>query len=321
MSHHVLSLSLSLFATAAVASLAGSALYAADDSTPPLVGVGKAPATTASGETSSTHSWEMPALTVGPATSVFEAQRIGSYGQPRWTARRLFTETRTYVIPEGQIEFEYWLSVEDAPRGNSSGDGSVKQQYEIEMGLPYRFQVDIYQQYVKEGSTGPNELDALKFEVRWAFANWGVIPGNPTAYVEWEQAQSGDYDTIESKLLLCDEINDHWRWAANGVWEEKIGGDRERSRELTGGVSYGLVDSKVAIGAEAKFGWVDTIDKENGDGNPHTGDRTATEKEWLIGPSAQVRPLPQTHIDIAWLAGLNDTSPRSKFTMIAGWEF
>ena len=44
------------------------------------------------------------------------------------------------------------------------------------------------------------ELDALKFEVRWAFANWDVIPGNPTAYVEWEQAQGGDYDTIESKL-------------------------------------------------------------------------------------------------------------------------
>jgi hypothetical protein len=317
-SHQIPSLALVTVAVLTASTVA----HAADDSTPPLVGVGKpSDPLTASGENVSTHSWEMPALTIGPATNVVEAQRIGSYGQPRWSARRLFTETRSYVIPEGQIEFEYWLSIEDAKRGDPNGEGSVTQQYEIEIGLPYRFQVDLYQEYVKEGSTGVNQLDALKFEVRWAFANWDVIPCNPTAYVEWEQAQNGDYDTIESKLLLCDEITDRRRWAANAVWEEKTGGDRERSRELTGGISYGVMDSKFALGIESKFAWVDTIDKDTGDGQPHTGDRTPTEKEWLIGPSAQIRPLPQTHIDLAWLAGLNDSSPRSKFTMIAGWEF
>lgn len=299
--------------------LAGIA--AAEDSTGPLVGAPPAPKSTASGEFLATHSWVMPAIAVdGVVSPVREAQRIGSYGQPRWAARRLFTETRTYVIPEGQIEFEYWLTVEDHARNDPDGKHSVKQQYEVEIGLPYRFQVDLYQQYLKEGSDGPNQLDALKFEVRWAFADWDVIWGNPTAYVEWEQAQGdavngGDYDTIEGKLLLCDEITDRLRWAANGVWEEKTGGDRERSRELTGGLSYGLVDSKVAIGAEAKFGWVDTIDKGG------TEERTPTTKEWLIGPSAQFRPAPQTHIDIAWLAGITEDSPRSKFTMVAGWEF
>jgi len=40
---------------------------------------------------------------------LFEEQRIGSYQQPRWTATRRFPTTRVYVVPEGKVEFEYWL--------------------------------------------------------------------------------------------------------------------------------------------------------------------------------------------------------------------
>lgn len=305
MSHHVLSLPLLLVAGFAVAE---------DTSTGPLVGTGGA-GKTASGESRGTHSWEMPALTVvGPASDVIEAQRIGSYGQPRWSARRLFTETRSYVIPEGQIEFEYWLTVQDAARKDEDGEAKVKQQFEVEMGLPYRFQLDLYQVYVKEGSTGDNTLDNIKVELRWALADWDVIIANPTLYVEWEQGQA-DYDIVEAKLLLCDEITDKLRWAANAVWEEKTGGDRERSQELTGGISYGVIDSKLAVGAEAKFGFVNTIDKGG------TDERTAYDNEFLMGPSIQFRPQPQMHVDAALLAGTTSDSPRSKFTVIAGWEF
>lgn len=307
MSHHVLPISFSLLLVAGFAA-------AEDSTTGPLVGAGGA-GKTASGESRTTHSWEMPALTVvGPASDVFEAQRIGSYGQPRWSARRLFTETRSYVIPEGQIEFEYWLTVKDRARNDDEGEAKVQQLYEVEMGLPYRFQLDLYQKYEKEGSDGENKLDSTKFEVRWAFADWDVILFNPTAYLEWTQS-NGDYDFIEGKLLFCDEITDKLRWAANAVWEEKTGGDRERSQELTGGISYGVIDSKLSVGAEAKFGFVNTIDKGG------TDERTAYENEFLMGPSVQVRPAPQMHVDVAWLAGTTSDSPRSKFTMIAGWEF
>jgi hypothetical protein len=306
LSNHVLSLSLLTVAALATAPLA----QAADSTTPPLAGAGTAP-TTVSAESSSTHSWEMPALTVGAVSDVREAQRIGSYGQPRWSARRLFTETRTYVIPEGQIEFEYWLTVQDHKRGDKDGDVEIKQMYEVEIGLPYRFQLDLYQKYVKEGSTGTSQLDSTKFEVRWAFANWDVLWANPTAYIEWTQSNN-DYDFVEGKLLFCDELTDRLRWAANLVWEEKTGGDRERSREVTGGLSYGVIDSKVAMGAEFKVGFVDSIDQ---------GERTDVEKEILLGPSAQFRPLPAMHIDAAVLAGLTDESPVTKTTVIAGWEF
>ncbi len=291
-------------------------LAAEDSTTPPLVGAGGSARQTATSEPVATHSWQLPALVIdGKTASVREADRIGSYGQPRWTARRLFTETRSYVIPENQIQFEYWLTVQDYKRNAEGEDkkSQIKQMYELELGLPYRFQLDLYQKYVKEGSDGKLELDSTKFEVRWAFANWDVIWANPTAYVEWT-ASNNDYDFIEGKLLFCDEITDRLRWAANLVWEEKTGGDRERSQEVTGGVSYGVIDSKLALGVESKFGFVNTLDRE-------AGERTPYEKEFLAGPAIQFRPAPQMHIDIGILAGLTSESPRSKTTIIAGWEF
>ncbi len=306
----------------AVMILIGGMACAEDATTGPLVGNHHAESAPsgiggigAIGDFGTAHSWVMPALSVeGKISDVREAQRIGSYGQPRWAARRLFTETRAYVIPDGQIQFEYWLSIKDHARNDPEGKAKISQLYEVEMGLPYRFQLDLYQKYVKEGSDGEQKLDSTKFEVRWALADWGVIPLNPTTYLEWTQS-NGDYDFIEGKLLFCDEINDKLRWAANAVWEEKTGGDRERSQELTGGISYGVIDSKLAVGAEAKFGFVNTIDKGG------TDERTGYENEFLMGPSIQLRPAPQMHIDIAWLAGTTQDSPRSKMTLIAGWEF
>ena len=303
---NILSLSLLMIAGAACAE---------DSTTAPLVGAPSGARETATGEPLSTHSWEAPAIVVeGRSNQLRESDLIGSYSQPRWTARRLFTETRTYVIPEGQIEFEYWLTVQDAARKDDDGEAEIKQMYEVEMGLPYRFQLDLYQKYVKEGSDGPQELDSTKFEVRWALADWDVIWGNPTTYLEWT-ASNNDYDFIEGKLLFCDEFTERLHWATNLVWEEKTGGDRERSQEITAGVSYAAIDSKLAVGAEAKFGFVNTIDKGG------TDERTAYDNEFLVGPSIQFRPSPPMHIDVAWLAGTTSDSPRSKMTMIAGWEF
>lgn len=286
----------------------------AEDATPRLVTTGNsAPvATAAPSETPPTHSWDMPALTIdGKVPELREAQRIGDYGQPRWTARRLFAETRVYVIPEGQFEFEYWLVVQGPQRKDKDGEVTVKQLYEAEMGLPYRFQIDLYQQYVKKGGDGVNQLDATKFEVRWAFADWDVIPTNPTAYLEWSQSADG-YDSVEGKMLFADEIGERVHWGANLVWEEETGGARERSLEVTGGQSYAVIDSKFAAGIEEKLAFVNEIKND---------ERTSYEVALLIGPSIQIRPQPQMHINVAWLVGVTQESPTSKMTAVLGWEF
>lgn len=295
--------------SAALALIASIPAVLASDDVSPRADMTRTTASQESG--SSVHSWEMPALTVQgrAASQLREEDRIGSYGQPRWTARRRWTEVRSYVIPEGQFEFEYWLIVKEPKHSSATRPVVVQQVYEAEIGLPYRFQLDLYQVYEKAGSAGPNELAETKFELRYALADWGKIWANPTLYGEWVSANN-DYDSAEFKLLLCDEISPRWHWAANFVWEQKLGGDRAIAREFKPAVSYSVLDEKLSIGAEAKFAWED--DATN---------RGHYQREILVGPGIQVRLLPQMHVDISYLLGVTEDSLASKTALIAGWEF
>src|SRR5690349_2457006 len=55
-------------------------------------------------------SWVMPEVVVeGKRPSLKEEQLVGTYAQPRWTARRRFPSTRVYVVPEGVAQFEQWI--------------------------------------------------------------------------------------------------------------------------------------------------------------------------------------------------------------------
>jgi len=70
----------------------------------------------------------------------------------------------------------------------------------------------------------------------------------------------------------------------------------------------------VGVGIETQLALVNTIDEA-------TRVRGAFEKEFLIGPSIQFRPLPQLHIDIAPLFGVTPDSSRAKTFVVVGWEF
>lgn len=235
-----------------------------------------------------------------------EEDRIGSYQQPEWTSHRRFAETRIYVRPEGTAEFEYWL-IPEVPKGG--GPTQTTAQYEFEFGLPYRFQFDLYLVSHEDGNQGPMTFDEQKFEVRWAFADWDKIWGNPTAYLEWAATNDGP-DHVEAKMLFGGEVISGWHWGANLVFEHETGGLQENSHEFTGGISRTLTDKRFSVGAELKSAWVD--DKT---------DRGSYSNELLLGPSFQFRPLPNAHIDLAPLFGCTDDSPDFKFTFVFGWEF
>lgn len=256
------------------------------------------------------HSWELAPVTVKVAgdrlTELREEDRIGSYQQPRWTARRRFGETRIYVVPEGDVEFEYWLIPEWPRKGHET---EIKSQYEIEMGLPGRFQLDLYLVTEKIGNQGSLDLSETKLEVRYALAKWGRLWGNPTLYAEWK-AIDGEPDHVETKLLLGGEIATRLHWGANLVFEHEMGGLQTNAYELTAGLSRTVRDEQFSIGVESKLAWEDTKD-----------DRGDFTHEALLGPSLQLRPLPQAHIDIAALKGLNHESPKAKLLLIIGWEF
>ena len=250
-------------------------------------------------------SWELPPVEVTGKRPLREEDRIGSYAQPRWTARRRFPETRVYVVPEGQFEFEYWLVPEIADDNATK----IKKQYEVEMGLPYHFQLDLYIVSHQDGKEGPFKFDGETFDVRWAFADWGKIPANPTLYLEWAAVDSAP-DHIEAKLLLGDEIAPRWHWGVNFVFEHETAGEQENSNELTTGLSYTVLDERLSLGVETKLALVDT--------KANRGDFST---ELLIGPSIQYRPLPQMHIDLAPLFGVTKDSPKAKPLLVLGWEF
>jgi hypothetical protein len=258
------------------------------------------------------HSWNAPPVQVDVygSAKLAEEDRIGDYAQPRWTAARRFSETRVYVIPKGQADFEYWL-IPETPKGG--GPTEFKTQYEIEFGLPGRVQIDLYAVAHKLGTKDETfAIDEQKAEVRWAFADWGKIWGNPTLYLEWNQVSAAP-DHVEAKLLLGGQITSGWHWGSNLVWEHEIAGPQENSNEWTTGISYAVRDSKFSVGMETQLALVNALDA--------SGQRGDFDKEFLIGPSLQFRPLPQMHIDFAPLFGATHDAPRAKTFVVLGWEF
>ena len=256
-------------------------------------------------------SWQLPEIVVsGRAPAALrEEGRIGSYGQPRWTATRRFPTTRVYVVPEGKLEIEYWL------RATFKRDGTTayRSLYEAEIGLPHRFQFDIYLRTdeVRGGEHDGAVYQSAQLELRYALADWGRIPGNPTLYLEWiRHDERNEPDQIEPKLLLGGDICPHWHWGLNFVGEFQTGGDLEREYSLRSGVSYTVRDSLLAIGAECQASFTDTEET-----------RGTVEDSIVLGPSVQYHPFPQMTMNFAPLFGVTEDSPTAQMWFNCGWEF
>jgi hypothetical protein len=233
-----------------------------------------------------------------------EDQQVGSYGQPIWTVDRRFVETRVYVRPEGSLEFEFWL-IPQAPR---HGKTEIDTQYELEFGLPHRFQLDLYLTNVVYGSGGPTFTD-YAIEIRYAFADWNKIWGNPTYYIEYTKQDHGP-DQLETKMLFGGEIAPRWHWGLDLTFQHNMGGDGENTYETTSGISYALADNYFDLGAEFKF-------QEN---NFH-GSRGRLTDNTLVGPSFQYRPIARMHIDFTPLIGITHESESVEAYLVVGWEF
>lgn len=250
-------------------------------------------------------SWEMPPTVVRALEGLREEDRIGSYGQPRWTAKRLFPTTRVYVVPEGKVEFEHWTRVKVPETGSSQ----VETQYELELGLPHRFQIDLYHVTSKEGSHGDLGVSEQKYELRYALADWGELWMNPAVYFEYVSRDS-QADKIEYKLLLGDELAEGWHFGTNLVIEHELGDAGETEYGVTTGLSRTVLDEKLSLGFELKASATNT----------HAS-RSDYAEELEIGPSLQYRPLPQMHIDFAPLIGIGSDSRAADIYLVIGWEF
>jgi hypothetical protein len=243
----------------------------------------------------------LPEITV-TETNLVEEARIGPYGQPEWTTKRRFSTTRVYVQqPPWGVGVEQWW------RGRflKGGDDVHLFQEEVEVGLPHRLQLDLYENWeITEENKVRHESFAA--EVRWALADWGVIPLNPTLYGEWKFVDESA-DVYELKLLLGEELGPRWHWGLNAVYEQEVGGSRSTELALSQGLSYAWIDQKLSAGVEMKFVH-ETADGSRGD----------PEIKFLIGPSIQWRPTRHSHLDLVPLIGTTSDSPHVEAYVVFG---
>ncbi len=246
---------------------------------------------------------EIPPVKV-VARRFHDDEPVGPYNQPGWTTHRRFATTRAYVLPEGQIELEAWW------RGTWPEDSQPKEriQGELGVGLPYRFQLDMYINF-EDPSGAEIEWNGAQVELRWALADWDKIFWNPTLYGEWKFVTEGA-DVYELKLLMSDDIAPRWRGAGNLIYEAQDSGDEETEIAVSLAVSYTLRNDKFYVGAETK---INRITAGGPDGAP--------DMEILLGPSFQWRPTPSTHVDIVPLFGLTDDSPVAQIFVVFGIGF
>src|SRR5437879_4498912 len=154
-----------------------------------------------------------------------EAERVGPANQPEWTTRRAFAETDIYVIPSGEIEFNQFY-ISSHPRHGKPGNLFES---EVELGLPWRTQVDVEPNYSVD--KGRVRYDSTRLEVPHALADWGKIPLNPTIDGGW-RFRDGEADSFLFRLLLAEELGKQWHFGGNLGFEQQVGGERETDYEL-----------------------------------------------------------------------------------------
>lgn len=245
----------------------------------------------------------MPEIVVSPLQ---EEQSVGAYNQPEWTTERRFPTTRVYLQqPPYSVGVEQWVR----SKYYEGKRGKHRIQEEVEIGLPHRFQVDLYEN-MEMNEHGTLYHDNVALEIRYALADWGRIPMNPTVYAEYKLKDEAD-DVVEAKLLLGDELARAWHWGVNLVYEGDVGGE-ERVREYaaSAALSRTLVDRRLSLGAETLF-TTESVD----------GARGEPENSLNAGPSLQWRPTHCSHVDLVAMPGLTDDAPDLLTYVVLGVDF
>ena len=248
---------------------------------------------------------KMPEVTFTETAGLAEEQGIGETGRPEWTSARRFPTTRVYIQKEPwQVGVETWWRY----RHKRDGTSVSRMTGEIEIGLPHRMQLDLYYDMAVQGDRSSRTED-YAVELRYALADWGKLPLNPTVYAEYKLVEEGA-DVLELKLLLGDQLPGGWHYGVNFVWEKELGGERTTEWQLTAGLSKTLVDGKFSVGMEGKYVHETTALSR---GEP--------EHKLHVGPSAQWRISERFSASTTVLFGLNNDSPLQECWLVLSYDF
>ena len=231
---------------------------------------------------------------------------VGDYKQPAWTLVRKFPSTRVYVMtPPGTVMYEKWFDVRTPRDGTPS---EVRMKDEFAFGLGKRLELDLYMHTVYKNNETLSTFGfrGFSWEIRYALADWGKIPGNPTLYFEHKLLNGKQ--GIEPKLLLGDRIGKKGIWGFNVIYEANLGGtNEEQKREYAYTASYGkIINDDLTLGISHMFRY---------------NDYEGTSKEWYVGPLVQYRFNGHGYLNVEYMTGLNDEAKKSRTIIIFGWRF
>jgi hypothetical protein len=261
-------------------------------------------ATARADESATSEVTRLPPIVV-TGQKIHEELPVGPYAQPEWTTHRRFPTTRVYLQdPPWNAEFEQWARWQKFRDDTSA----FLFQEELTLGLPHRFQFDLYDNWTRDDD-GYTVQDSLATELRYAFADWGKIPMNPTIYLEYKFGINKT-DAYEIKLLLGDELAPAWHWGANLFVEQETRQEEATELGVSAALGYTVIDDRLNLGVEVAYEQA-TV----------KGERDDPEKELLVGPSVQWRPCSHVHVDVVPLFGVTDDAPRVETYLVMGYDF
>src|SRR6266513_3032874 len=267
-----------------------------------------------------------------PSIVVTGEEVPSAYGAPPGLSRSRFSNVvNAYVLPPWSVFVgELFEGV-----GLRHGPPDYLFTQEIEMGLPYRFNVAAEAQF--ERFNGGGGAQTVSLEARWALADWNKIPLNPTIFAEYkfgvgtirheevppppagggqeEEEEGGPPkvpDAYEVRLLLAQEFFGRIEWAMNWFFEKENTGDRGREWGFSQAAMTPVLlpNERLKVGIEMEYRNVTTKDTRGDAVNSFT-----------IGPTMAWKPTASTRLDISPLFGCTHDSPVADVFVAFSWLF
>ena len=242
---------------------------------------------------------------------------MGEYAQPAWAERSRFSSTTSvYVLSPNEVfAGNLW---EAHFRRHSNALNDLTQ--EIDFGLPHRLEIGVENELGLAGSDAHETSVAA--EVRYAFANWNVIPLNPAISAEYifgvgksvkdatsERDLRRQPNAVAVRLLLGQNFGDHFGYGMNVGVEQDVSRDSGREFDISQSVAYGAMKGQFEFGAEMRYVH-NTSQRRSGDKN-----------ELVVGPTIGWKPIRQLRISAAPLLGCTGDSPRLATFLLVSYEF
>src|SRR5437660_628480 len=252
-----------------------------------------------------------------------------AYGAPPGLSRSRFSNVvNAYVLPPWAFFFGELFE----GQGFRHAPPDYLFTQEIEMGLPYRFNVAAESQF--ERFNGGGGAQTVSLEARWALADWNKIPLNPTLFAEYkfgvgtirheevppppgggEEEESGPPkvpDAYEVRLLLAQEFFGRIEWAMNWFFEKENTGDRGREWGFSQAAMTPVLlpNERLKVGIEMEYRNLTVKDTRGDPLNSFT-----------LGPTVAWKPTHNTRLDISALFACTHDATVAAVFFAFSWLF